>query len=112
MTAAIASEIVRTVDGIPLKTKLRRTERRRKLKAVGLVLPLFLFIVVGFVTPIGVMLFNAVHDNEFLVNLPNTMAALKDWDGKEVPSEPVFAALAEDFKIVWKNHTSAEIGQR
>ena len=112
MTAATAGEIVRTVDGIPLKTKLRRTERKRKLKAVSLVMPLFLFIVITFVTPIGVMLFNAVHDNEFLTNLPNTMTALKDWDGKELPDEPVYAALVDDFKVAWKNHTSAEIGQR
>ena len=112
MTATTANEIVRTVDGVPLKTKLRRTERQRKLKAVGLVLPLFLFIIVAFVTPIGVMLFNAVHDNEFLINLPHTMAALRDWDGKNLPDEPVYAALYEDFKVSWKNHTAAEIGQR
>jgi putative spermidine/putrescine transport system permease protein len=112
MSVATAADVVRTVDGVPLKTKLRRAERQRKLKAVGLVLPLFLFIILGFVTPIGVMLFNAVHDNEFLVNLPNTMAALTGWDGKDLPDEPVYAALAEDFKVSWKNHTAAEIGQR
>ena len=112
MTVATAGEIVRTVDGIPLKTKLRRTERQRKLKAVSLVLPLFLFIILGFVTPIGVMLFNSVHDNEFLTNLPNTMVTLKDWDGKELPDEPTYAALAADFKVAWKDHTAGEIGQR
>ncbi len=112
MTAATASEIVRTVDGIPLKTKLRRTERQRKLKAVALVLPLFLFIMLAFVTPIGVMLFNSVHDNEFLDNLPNTMAALEGWDGKQLPDEPAYAALAEDLKAAWRNHSAAEIGQR
>lgn len=112
MTAATASDIVRTVDGIPLKTKLRRTERQRKLKAVGLVLPLFLFIILAFVTPIGVMLFNSVHDDEFLTNLPNTMAALDGWDGKQLPEESTYAALAEDLKVAWKNHSSAEIGQR
>ncbi len=112
MSTITANEIVRTVDGVPLKTKLRRTERQRKLKAVCLALPLFLFVVVTFVMPIGVMLFNAVHDNEFLVNLPNTMAAIRSWDGKELPDETIYAALAEDFKIAWKNHTSAEIGQR
>jgi putative spermidine/putrescine transport system permease protein len=112
MTAAAAGDIVRTADGVPLKTRLRRAERQRQLKAISLVLPLFLFIILGFVTPIGVMLFNAVHDNEFLTNLPNTMAALKDWDGKELPDETAYAALAADFRVVWKNHTGGEIGQR
>jgi putative spermidine/putrescine transport system permease protein len=105
-------DVVRTVDGIPLKTKLQRTERKRKLRAVALVMPLFLFIIVAFVTPIGVMLFNSVHDDEFLTNLPRTMAALQTWDGKDLPDEAVYAALAEDFKVAWKAHTAAEIGNR
>jgi putative spermidine/putrescine transport system permease protein len=112
MASTTVDQIVRTVDGIPLKTKLQRTERKRKLKAVALVLPLFLFIIVAFVTPIGVMLFNAVHDHEFLTNLPQTMIALNGWDGKDLPDEAVYAALAEDFKVAWKKRTAAEIGNR
>jgi putative spermidine/putrescine transport system permease protein len=112
MTSTTVDQVVRTADGIPLKIKLQRTERKRKLKAVVLVLPLFLFIIAAFVTPIGVMLFNAVHDDEFLVNLPQTMAALKSWDGNDLPDETAYAALAQDLTEAWKKRTAAEIGNR
>jgi putative spermidine/putrescine transport system permease protein len=110
--ASTTVDVVRTVDGTPLKTMLQRTERKRKLRAVALVMPLFLFIIISFVTPIGVMLFNAVHDNEFLTNLPKTMAALQGWDGKDLPDETVYAALADDLRVAWKAHAAAEIGNR
>ncbi len=112
MTSTTVDQVVRTVDGIPLKIKLQRTERKRKLKAVALVLPLFLFIIAAFVTPIGVMLFNAVHDDEFLVNLPQTMGVLKSWDGNGLPDETAYAALAQDLTEAWKKRTAAEIGNR
>ena len=112
MATTAIDRIVRTADGVPLKVKLQRTERRRKLKAVSLVLPLFLFIIVAFVTPICVMLFNAVHDNDLKVLLPRTAVALVQWDGKDLPDEAAYAALAEDLKDTWKDKTAALVGKR
>jgi len=112
MVSTTVDQIVRTADGVPLKVKLQRTERQRKLKAVGLVLPLFLFIVVAFIVPIGVMLFNAVHDDTLKTMLPETMKALAGWDGQDLPDEAAYAALAQDLKAAWKRHDSPEIGQR
>ena len=112
MATTTAELTVRATDGVPLKVKLRRTERRRKLAAVGLVLPLFLFVIVTFVAPIGVMLFNAVHDDDLKRLAPNTIAALATWDGKNIPDEAAFAALAQDLKESWKEKTAALIGKR
>jgi putative spermidine/putrescine transport system permease protein len=113
MVATTATDIVRTADGVPLKWKLQRVERARKLKAVGLVLPLFLFIVVTFLVPIGTMLTNAIDDPEDISQeLAQTMAALQSWDGKGIPDEAVFAALAADLKEAQKNKTAALIGKR
>src|SRR5579872_6341019 len=112
MVSTTVDQIARTADGVPLKVKLQRTERRRKLKAVGLVLPLFLFIVVAFIVPIGVMLFNAVHDDVLKSMLPETEKALAGWDGKDLPDEAVYAALVQDLKAAWKQHDAPEIGQR
>ncbi len=112
MATTAIDQIVRTADGVPLKLKLQRTERQRKLKAVSLVLPLFLFIIVAFVTPICVMLFNAVHDDDLKVLMPRTTAALVQWDGKDLPDEAAFAALAEDLKDTWKDKTAALVGKR
>jgi putative spermidine/putrescine transport system permease protein len=103
---------MRTADGTPLKLKLRQTMRREQLKALALVAPLFLFIVFSFLTPIGDILYRAVYDPDISNNMPATVVALKDWDGKSVPDEAAFAALAQDFKAAQKTKSSALIGKR
>ena len=112
MSSVAADRIPRTSDGTPLKVKLQRAERRRKLKAVGLVLPLFLFILCSFIFPIGVMLFNAVHDDTLVRLLPRTTTILRNWDGKDLPDESAYAALVEDLRQGWKERTVAEAGKR
>jgi putative spermidine/putrescine transport system permease protein len=110
MTSTTADRLPRTAGGVPLKVQLRRAERRRQLKAVGLVLPLFLFIIVAFVVPIGIMLFNSVHDDKLLTLMPKTTAALSSWDGKDLPDEAAYAALVEDLTARWKDKNAAEAG--
>jgi putative spermidine/putrescine transport system permease protein len=100
------------VDGVPLKLKLQRAERVRKLKAIGLVAPLFLFILVSFAIPIGVMLFNSIYDPDLGRLMPRTAAALSEWDGSAVPDEPVFEALALDLRDAQKAKQAALIGRR
>jgi putative spermidine/putrescine transport system permease protein len=113
MSATATLDVVRTADGIPLKRKLQRVERKRKLQAFGLVAPLLLFILVSFALPIGNILWNSIHDPEDVgLRLPQTMAALANWDGQGVPDEPVFTALVADLKIVQKDKTAALIGKR
>src|SRR5262245_8018777 len=113
MVATAAADIVRTADGIPLKEKLRQVELSRKLRAFGLVLPLFLFVVVSFGFPIADMLSKSVDDPEYIGGaLAQTMDALRNWDGENIPDEPVFAALAVDLKAAQKSKTSALIGKR
>lgn len=112
MVAATASDLVRTVDGVPLKLKLRRVERTRKLKAVGVVAPLFVYIILTFVFPIGAMLLRSIWDPKFSETMPLTVAALASWDGRSVPEEPVFAALATDLKQAQKDKNTAYVGKR
>lgn len=87
-----------TADGTPLKIKLKRTQRRRQWVAVGLVAPLFLFMVVVFAVPIVVVLMESVDNPEVVEGLPRTTKEIQGWDGKDLPAEPVFAALAEDLR--------------
>ncbi|MGQ0486643.1 MAG: ABC transporter permease [Hyphomicrobiales bacterium] len=104
--------IVLAADGTPLKIKLRRAERRERVRALSLIAPLFLFIALTFLMPIAVMLFNAIHDPDVSDNLPQTIAALHVWDGKDLPGEDVFAAFAQDMKAANTNKTTALIGKR
>src|SRR5687768_1784081 len=90
--------VMRAADGTPLKTALQRAMFRDKFRAFLLVAPLLLFIILSFVVPIVVMLYNAVHDPDVAENLPQTVVALQQWDGKDLPSEEVFAAFVTDLK--------------
>ena len=112
MITTTADQIPRTADGVPLKVKLQRAERRRKLKAISLVLPLFLFILAAFVLPIGVMLLKSVRDDTLATLLPRVTGTLRDWDGKDLPDEAAYAALVEDLKQGWKEKTVGEAGKR
>lgn len=104
--------VMRAADGTPLKQALARAERREKLKALGLVAPLVLFIVISFVVPILVMLYNAVYDPDIADTMPGTAVALKAWDGKDLPPEEVFAAFVTDMKAAQQSKQTALIAKR
>jgi putative spermidine/putrescine transport system permease protein len=108
----MTDDVMRAADGTPLKLKLQQTLRREQLKAIGLIAPLFLFIVLTFVMPIGSMLTNAFYDPDISDHMPQTVAALAQWDGKQLPDEAAFAALAADFKAAHRAKQSALIGKR
>lgn len=103
-----------TADGVPLKISLQRTLRRQKLIALSLVAPLFLFILLTFLLPIGDMLLRSI-DNEIIPQqLPQTSKALATWDEtrEELPSENVFAALAADIRQGAEAKTINRAGKR
>src|SRR5712675_2150725 len=87
-----------TPTEVPLKRRLKRAERGRQLKASALVLPLLLFLLFTFLGPLAGMLWRSVNDWEVRQVLPHTVAALADWDGKDVPDEKAYAALAGDIQ--------------
>src|SRR4051794_41921763 len=82
---------------VPLKRRLRRAERARQVKALALVLPLLVFLLFTFAGPIAGMLWRAVDDREVRLVLPQTIAALASWDGRDLPDEKAYAALAGDI---------------
>ena len=115
--AAIAPDrpaALTTADGTPLKVSFARALRRSRLKALGLVLPLFAFLAVTFLVPIGDMLFRSVENQLVGQVLHRTVAALEDWDpaSEELPGEPVFAALVADFVEGRENRTIGRVGVR
>ena len=86
------SEIL-TTDGIPLKVSLKRAERINKIRALVLVLPLTLFIIITFVIPILSMLLRSVDDKQINTVFPKTFIIYEQWDQKELPSEEMYATL-------------------
>ena len=103
-----------TQDGQPLKRSLARALRREKLRALALIAPLLIFVVVSFIFPIGDMLFRSVENSIVGETLPGTVRALEGWDatGDEPPSEPVYAALADDLMLAQELKIHTRLGSR
>ncbi|MCS6854214.1 MAG: ABC transporter permease [Elioraea sp.] len=70
---------------------------RARLGAALLLAPLVLFVAVAFVAPITTMLWRGVSDTEVPRAFPRTLAALAAWDGRTLPGDDAFAALAEEL---------------
>lgn len=95
-----------------LKSSLRRADRPNKLRAFALALPAIMFLFITFGMPIGLFLLTSIRNVEVRETLPQTLAALADWDGRSVPPESAFAALAADLAIAKKQNTAASLGKR
>jgi len=105
----MSTEQILSSDGIPLAISLKKAERRNKIRAALLVAPLFLFILIVYVFPIGEMLFRSVDDRMISGMLPKTFKAMEKWDAKDLPEEPVYAALYEDLSYLKETKTYGKI---
>ena len=105
---------VLAADGRPLKASLNRALRRQKIRALALIAPLLIFIVVSFVMPIADMLFRSVENQIVSETLPRTVSALDGWDADsgEAPGEDVFAALYTDMALATEYKTHTRLGSR
>ncbi|HHB80602.1 MAG TPA: ABC transporter permease, partial [Aliiroseovarius sp.] len=109
-----ASGPVLAADGIPLKQSLARSLRRQKLRALLLIAPLLLFVLVSFLIPIFSMLFRSVENSIVADTLPRTVVAIADWDATsgELPDEAVYAAFAQDMIEAVKEKRHTRLGSR
>nr|WP_038651350.1 ABC transporter permease [Roseibacterium elongatum] len=103
---------VLAADGSPLKVSLNRALRAQKMRALMLIAPLLLFILVTFVAPIFDMLFRSVENQIVSETLPRTVVALEDWDAEDIPDEDVFAALSYDFMEAAERRIHTRLGSR
>ncbi|BAO89877.1 binding-protein-dependent transport systems inner membrane component [Caballeronia cordobensis] len=86
-------------DSKSLKARLRNAERAERVKALLLVAPLLIFLVVTFLVPIGSLLMKSFRDATLSQELPHAAALLREWDPAEgkLPGEAVFDAFARDL---------------
>ena len=105
----MSKEQILSSDGIPLEVSLKKAEKKNKIKAVLLVAPLFLFILIVYIFPIGDMLFRSIDDRMITKMLPKTFNAIEKWDGKDLPDEDVYKGLFEDLTYLKKNKTYGKI---
>ena len=74
-----------------------------RLGACALVLPLLAFVTVSFVVPLGSLLSKSAYQPEVARMLPQTIAALDDWNGEGLPGEEAFAAMAGELAALADN---------
>lgn len=103
---------ITAADGTPLKKKLAQALFRSRVRAVGLVLPLFAFVMASFVIPILALLWQGVHNDTFARFTPNLTQQLNQWDGVSQPTEAMFVALVTDLKSARKDKTIGRIATR
>jgi putative spermidine/putrescine transport system permease protein len=113
-STANSKDVLQTHDGEPLKRSLARALRRQKMRALLLISPLLLFILIGFLMPIGSMLTRSVENPDVQETLPRTIMALESWDidSTELPPEEVYTALVADLQIAVENRTALVMARR
>ncbi len=84
------------------------------MKSLSLVAPLFIFILISFLIPIGDMLWRGVEDPIVSNYLPRTTEELKKWDelSGQLPDESVYQALVLDIKEGAKDKLITRVGKR
>tara|TARA_R110002072_G_scaffold11596_4_gene52092 strand:+ start:6805 stop:8448 length:1644 start_codon:yes stop_codon:yes gene_type:complete len=105
---------VLAADGTPLKKSLNRALRMQKMRALALIAPLLIFVLVTFVAPIADMLFRSVENDIVSDTLPRTTVLLQEWDPESdtAPGESIFKALYEDIFIAQESKTHTVLGGR
>jgi len=103
---------VLAADGTPLKRSLRRALRAQKLRALALIAPLLIFVLLTFIAPIADMLFRSVENQIVGRTLPMTVEELRDWDGEGTPADSVYRALYFDLFLAAEGKEHTKLGSR
>ena len=98
--------------GPSLKQKLARAERFNRLKSKALILPLVIFLLLTFIVPIVALLWRSVDNPEVVSTLPQTVVAIEAWDGRGLPDETVYRAMALDIVEARQQRTLGDLSKR
>jgi len=101
-------------DGTPLKRSLRRALRAQKMRALALIAPLLIFVLVTFIAPIADMLFRSVENDIVSDTLPRTAKVIQGYDYKAggMPDESILAAFTYDLVAAVERKEHTRLGTR
>ena len=94
-----------------LATAVRRSTRGERVRAILLVAPLVVLLLLSFCTPIAVLLSRAVYDPTMHEALPRTASALAAFPGKGLPDDAVFAAFSKDLLAAKKSDSIYDVAK-
>ena len=101
-----------TLDMSSLAMRLARVERRKRVRAMALTLPLLVFLALTFLVPLGALLVRAVENPEVADTLVHTGKALSGWDRKALPADEAFAALVTDLNAIPETAQAGVLARR
>ncbi|MEL6479292.1 MAG: ABC transporter permease, partial [Pseudomonadota bacterium] len=96
-SAATGREPLKAADGTPLKQRLAKALFVSRVRAFGLASPLLAFLIAFFFIPILVLLHQGIYNPQFEEGMPRTTPLIQQWNGKDLPSEEVYAAVIADL---------------
>ena len=114
MVSNSSSNVLLSADGTPLKKSLNRSLRQQKMRALLLIAPLLIFILVAFIMPIVSMLSRSVENDLVGKTLPLTVQSIQSWDALsgELPEESVYRAFAQDIQNAAKAKVHTKVALR
>ncbi len=118
MTDAISTAGQQTggvADGLALKQRLALAERRNKIRAFSLVLPLLIFISFTFLAPIGYIMGKSFFNDRVSTILPETAKEIENWTPageKDTPPPAAFAVLAQELVTAKENKDLGKLATR
>lgn len=74
-------------DPAAIRRSMQAAQRKKTWRAMLLVGPLAVFLLIVFIIPIASLLTRAVDNPEVIDTLPHTLQALSDWDGSSQPPD-------------------------
>ena len=114
MVSNSSTNVLLSADGTPLKKSLNRSLRQQKMRALLLIAPLLIFILVAFIMPIISMLSRSVENELVGKTLPLTVQSIQSWDALsgELPDESVYKAFAQDIQNAAKAKVHTKVALR
>ncbi len=112
--AANAHAVYEVADGLSLKQRLAKSERRNKVRAFLLVVPLLLFIGFTFIAPICFMMVRSFYDPLVGEVYPETLKILESWDPAkdELPSDAAFDSIALETARAYETRELGRVATR
>ncbi len=89
----------------------QRQIRRKKRLAFAFVTPLLIFILFAFIAPIGTMLYRSFYHPVVAELIPDTLAQLKNWDGKSLPDEKTITTFSIELHHLAKVRKSGILAE-
>lgn len=102
-----------TAEGIAIPVQRRKLFGRQGAGTALLLLPMVGFLVIFFLTPLGMMISRSAYDPTSGEALPETRMALKNWNPEQgVPGEPILAVFSRELVRSLGDRSIGRVGSR